>query len=114
MSMGEFEKLALEFNIPKEQLMHLLYSLNRCGEIVYLGDKEKNSPLADISMTSPLPPFFYAFCFLLPFTPLSETYFIVFLDCKWLANVMSSVISLKTRVKDGILNENYLMQISKP
>jgi hypothetical protein len=50
MSIGEFERLVVEFGLAKEQTMHVLQALNRCGEIVYLGDKEKNSPLADISM----------------------------------------------------------------
>jgi hypothetical protein len=49
MSLEEFEKLVVEFGVPKEQTIQVLQSLNRCGEIVYLGDREKNSPLSDTS-----------------------------------------------------------------
>ena len=50
MSMAEFEKLVVEFGVPKDQTTQVLQALNRCGEVVYLGDKEKNSSLADISV----------------------------------------------------------------
>ena len=103
MSMAEFEKLVVEFGVPKDQTTQVLQALNRCGEVVYLGDKEKNSSLADISV--------YHSCFI-HFFIILLIIIKVFLDCKWLANVMSSVISLKTRIKDGVLNENYLLQVS--
>lgn len=92
-----------EFNVPADQSLQVLHALNRCGKVVYLGDKEKNSALADIGRLS--------FCCKLILIVL-KLFLIVFLDCKWLADVMSSVVSLKTRVKDGILNEIYLMQVS--
>lgn len=63
MTLEEFEKIVVEFNVPQDQTGAVLHNLNRCGEIVYLGDKEKNSALADISISFSFLSFLYIFIY---------------------------------------------------